>query len=152
MESKLTRVLNQLYKDSSYLSDSFDRVEGILLEANSLLSNDASLQFEYAVQQWLGALSSLGVSSTFVDSIATGINYLGTGNVQALAGNTPLQTLMAMGVSRAGMSYGEILTRGINPDETLKLLQSITDYLAEIYDQNESLVVKSAYGQVFGFT
>ena len=48
------------------------------------MSANASIEFEYIVQKWLGSLYSLGLSQQTVTQIATGLNALGTGDVDWL--------------------------------------------------------------------
>ena len=151
MEASLTRTLNSMFSDTSYLSSAYDTVSAALLDASAQLSKEEAVEFEYTVQKWLGALYSLGLSDAFVSSIAQGINYLGTGNVQALAGNTSLQTLMAMSASRAGIPYGDTLIGGLNARNTNALLESMVEYLQEIAGDTNK-VVKSAYGDILGLS
>lgn len=152
MEASLTKFFNSMFQDTSYLSEVADTVSEAILETNSQLDRKSSAEFEYVVQKWLGSLSSLGMSSAAVTSIAQGLNYLGTGNVQALAGNNSLQTLFAMSSSRAGLSYAEMLSQGLDARTTNKLLTSMVEYLKDIATNSESQVVKAAYGDIFGLS
>lgn len=151
MEASLTRTLNSMFSDTSYLSSAYDTVSAALLDASAQLSKEEAVEFEYTVQKWLGALYSLGLSDAFVGQIAQGINYLGTGNVQALAGNSGLQTLLAMSASRAGIPYGDTLIGGLNARNTNALLESMVEYLQEIAGDTNK-VVKSAYGDILGLS
>lgn len=152
MEASLTRLFNQYFSDSSYLSDAFDSVSQAILDANGQLTKNASIEFEYMVQKWLGALYSLGFSDSTINTIAQGLNYLGTGNVEALNSNESLQSLLAMSASRAGISYADILTGGLDAQTTNSLLKSMIEYLKSIADNTENnQVTKSAYTNVFGF-
>lgn len=151
MEASLNKFLNSMFSDSSYLSEGFDGVSQAIIDANAQLTRDMSVEFEYTVQKWLGSLSSLGFGTDTLTTIATGINYLGSGNVSALASNTQLQSLLAMAASRAGLSYGEMLTNGMSVDNTNALLKSMVSYLREIAE-DENAAVKSAYGDIFNFT
>ena len=150
MEAVLTRFLNEMYEDTSYLSNVADNVRSSILGASSQLTRDMSQEFEFTVDKWLGSLYSVGASDAFVNSIAQGLNLLGTGDVSALASNEQLQTLFAMAASRAGISYPDILLNGLDAKTTNDLLKSIVEYLGEIA-QGTNQVVKSAYGGVFGF-
>lgn len=152
MEASLTKFFNNMFQDSSYLKEMSDMVSGAIIDANSQLDKSQSAEFEYVVQKWLGSLSSLGMSSTAVGNIAEGINYLATGNVQALAGNTPLQTLFAMSASRSGLEYSDLLLQGLNADNTNKLLQGMVEYLKTIADNTDNQVVKGAYGNIFNMS
>lgn len=153
LEASLKELLNSQYADTSYLNDSFDAVSEALIEATSQMSKENAIEFEYTVQKWLGALSSLGLSSQGVSRIATGLGYLNSGDVQSLASDEQLQTLLAMSASRANLNYGEKLTTGLTADETNDLLKAMVEYLAEIAsDTAENKVVRSAYGNVFNLS
>ena len=150
MEAVLTRFLNEMYEDTSYLSNVADSVGSSILDASSQLTRDMSQEFEFTVDKWLGSLYSVGASEAFINSIAQGLNLLGTGDVSALASNEQLQTLFAMAASRAGISYPDILLNGLDAKTTNDLLKSIVEYLGEIA-QGTNQAVKSAYGGVYGF-
>jgi len=93
----------------------------------------------------------LGASQNAIQQIATGLGYLGSGNVNALAGNQGLQSLLAISASRAGLDYAELLTSGLNGSDTNRLLEAMVKYLAEIADTTEqNKVVTSSYGNIFG--
>ena len=152
MEASLIKFFNNMFQDTSYLKEMSDTVSGAIIDANSQLDKKQSAEFEYVVQKWLGSLSSLGMSSTAVSNIAEGINYLATGNVQALASNSPLQTLFAMSASRSGLEYSDLLLQGLNADNTNKLLQGMVEYLKTIADNTDNQVVKGAYGNIFNMS
>lgn len=152
MEASLTKFFNNMFQDTSYLKEMSDMVSGAIIDANSQLDKSQSAEFEYVVQKWLGSLASLGMSSTAVSSIAEGINYLATGNVQALASNSPLQTLFAMSASRSGLEYSDLLLQGLNASTTNRLLQGMVEYLKTIADNTDNQVVKGAYGNIFNMS
>lgn len=150
MESYLTKFLNSMFSDTSYLSDVYDTVQGAILDASSQLSYRDSTAFEYVLQKWLGSLYSLGLSDAAVTSIAGGINMLATGNVQGLSGNSPLQTLLAMSASRSpDVDYAEALLNGLDSSQLNSLMKSMVEYLKEIATNSDSRVVKAAYGDIF---
>lgn len=150
MESKLNEFLNSNFNDSAYLNDAFDSVAGSIIDASAQLSRNQSVAFEYIVQKWLGSLYSLGLSSSTVSTIAQGLNYLGTGNVEALSGNESLQSLLAMSAARAGLSYSDLLTGGIDSNNTNLLLKSMVEYLKEIAENSTNNVTAASYANVFG--
>lgn len=152
MEAALLTFFNENFKDSSYLTDGFDQVTAAIFDASAQLSREESLAFEYMTQKWLGALYSLGLSQEATSKIAEGLNYLGTGNVDALNGNDSLQTLMAMSASNAGISYADILTQGLNASTTNKLLKSMVEYLSSIATNTENQVTKAAYANLFNLS
>ena len=154
MEAALTSLFNEFFEDSSYLaSDVSQNVTDAIVDATTTMARNQSVEFEYTLQKWLGSLYSLGMSSEAVNQIATGINYLGSGNASALSGNTALQTLLTMSAGRIeGKSYSDMLTQGLTADDTNKLLRSMIEYLAEIAKSQDNLVTKSAYAELFGMS
>lgn len=151
LESSLTRFLNSTFSDSSYLSGAFDSVSNALLGANAQLSRDESLAFEYNIQKWLGSLGAVGVSDSTLQSLAQGLNYLGTGDINGLSGNTGLQNLLIMAASRAGLDYSRMLINGLGPTDANTLLKSVITYGQEIATNNNK-VVKAQYANLFGLT
>lgn len=151
LESSLNTYLNKMFEDTSYLNDVFDSVTDSLVEATSTMEAKVSAAFEFEAQKWLGALYSVGMSQSAISSISSGLSYLGSGNVSALSSNESLQTLMAMSLSRAGLSYGDILTSGLTGSETNKLLRSMVEYLGEIAD-SQNKVVQSEYASLLGIS
>ena len=152
MEASLTKLFNSYFSDTSYLTDAYDQVSQAIIEANAQLTKDMSIQFEHTVQKWLGSLYSVGMDSGTIQTIAQGLNYLGTGNVEALNGNDSLNSLLAMSASRAGISYADILTGGLDAKTTNDLLKSMVEYLQSIANNTDNnQVTKSAYSNVFGF-
>ena len=153
MEAYLTKFYNKLFSDTSYLTDQFDGVTDAIFEASANLEKAQSIEFEYAVQKWLGALYSLGLSSSTVNTIAQGLNYLGTGDVEALNSNSQLTTLFGMSASKAGIPYAEILTNGLDASGTNKLLEAMVKYLKEIAEQTvDNNVVAKSYANILGIT
>lgn len=153
MEAYLTKFYNKLFSDTSYLTDRFDDVTDAIFEASANLEKAQSIEFEYAVQKWLGALYSLGLSSSTVNTIAQGLNYLGTGDVEALNSNSQLTTLFGMSASKAGIPYAEILTNGLDASGTNKLLEAMVKYLKEIAEQTvDNNVVAKSYANILGIT
>ena len=153
MEAYLTRFYNKLFSDSSYLDARFDDVTSAIFDASANLEKAQSIEFEYAVQKWLGALYSLGLSDSTVNTIAQGLNYLGTGDVEALNSNSQLTTLFGMSASKAGIPYAEILTNGLDAETTNKLLESMVMYLKDIASQTkENNVVAKSYSNILGIS
>lgn len=153
MEASLNKLFNQYFSDTSYLTDAADSVSQAIIDANSQLTKNMSIEFEYMVQKWLGSLYSLGMDQGTISTIAQGLNYLGTGNVEALNSNESLQSLLAMSASRAGISYADILTGGLDASTTNDLMKSMIEYLKSIAENTDNnQVTKSAYSNVFGFS
>lgn len=152
MEAYMTRFLNSLFQDTSYLSHSYDSVSEALLEATSTLGKRRGVEFEYTVQKWLGSLSSVGTSSSFIQSLAQGIGYLGSGDIGSLSGNTALQNLLLLGANTAGVDYGELLTGGVTDSSKInKLLRGVVTYIQGIAG-NSNQVVRSEYARMFGMS
>ena len=148
LEARLTSYFNAMYQDTSYLSNAFDNVSAALLEASSTMNKSQAVEFEYQVQKWLGSLYGVGLSDETAAGIAQALGMLGSGNVTGLS-SSQYQNLLVMAASRAGLSYGELLTGGLTADNTNILLESMVDYLKEIA-AGTNKVVQSELGRVFG--
>ena len=151
VESRLTQFFNSNFGDTSYLNGLSKSVSASILGANSQLSRDESLAFEYNVQKWLGSLSSVGVNDATIQSLAQGLNYLGTGDVTSLTGNTSLQNLLIMAANRAGLDYSSMLINGLGAKDVNSLLRSVVSYGQEIASNNNK-VVRAQYANLFGIT
>lgn len=151
IESSLTNFLNKTFGDTSYLTDVSSSVSKALLGVESQLGLERGVEFESTVQKWLGSLYSVGVSSSTIEQIAQGLNYLGTGDVSALSSNESLQRLLVMASQRAGLPYGQMLTGGIDASTASRLLESLVTFGQEIAASNNQ-VVKSQYANIFGLT
>ena len=151
MEAALTKSFNDMFKDTSYLSTTYDSVSQALHETIATMGRDAGVEFEYVVQKWLGSLGSVGVSDSALTKLATAINYLGTGNVEALASDSAMQNLLTIASNRSGLNYSELLTNGLDAQNTNTLLRGIVDYVQEI-SETDNNVVKQQFGQLFGMS
>lgn len=153
MEANLTKLLNSMFKDTSYLSDVYDSVSQAILEANALQRYDDATAFEYTLQKWLGSLYSLGFSQEAVTGIAQGINALATGNVSALSSNESMQALLAISAGRANTPFEDILVNGLDASGLNSLMREIVGYLQEIADDSkENRVLRSTYGSIFNMS
>jgi hypothetical protein len=150
LEAGLTRYFNEMFQDTSYLSQTFDSVTDALVEATSQMGTKQSVEFEYIVQKWLGSLSAVGTSENTIRTLAEAIGFLGAGNVTALNASS-MQNLLVMAASRAGLDYSSILTEGLNAYNTNTLLQAVVGYMQEI-GQGSNQVVKSQFAQAFGLS
>ena len=148
MEAFMTNFLNSMFSDTSYLNGTFDTVTQSLLEATSQLTTQGGVEFEGIIQKWLGSLSSVGLSDQTAGGLAQALSYLATGNVEALS-SSGMQNLLVMAASKGGMSFADMLTRGITLDETNTLLANIVSYLQEIGNSTNQ-VVKNQYASTFG--
>ncbi len=153
MEAALTKVLNNMYSDTSYLNGISDNVAHALIDASAQLNHQAAAEMEFVAQKWLGSLYSLGVSGDAVQNIAQGLGYLGSGNIEQLSGNEALMSLLAMSASKGGTSISEILTGGLTAQKTNELLYGMIQYLSEIANNTDSNnVTRASIAQVFGLT
>ena len=148
--------LNEVFGDSSYMGHLFQSMTGAVLDAvsaNSLKGGTDSTNFYAVVETWMAGMYEAGVSDGLVNSIAQGINYLGSGNIGALSGNKALQNLMLLSMDRAGLDYASILQQGLSVTDTSKLLAEIIDYLADITDNTkENNVLQSSYANLFNMS
>lgn len=153
MSSSLNKFLNAFAQDTSYLSEGYATTENALLEAISQLGTSAGTEFEYVVQKWLGSLSSVGLSTSTTSSLAEALGYLGSGNISALQSNEALQNLIVAGANKAGLSYGDLLTGGLDAQRANQLMQGIVSYAQEISSATaNNQVVRSQYASLFGMT
>lgn len=149
MEQNLTAALNNTFNDSSFMNSLRDAVASGVLDAQSQLSSGQGTDFTWAVQTWMGALTSAGVSDDVINMLTQGLNYLGSGNVSAMSGNEQLQTLFALAASNAGgKSYSEMLVDGIDASDVNRLMAEMISYLKEIASENK--VVQSEYFRILG--
>lgn len=149
IEGSLKAFLNQNYETSQYIKDGFQSVTDSLLEAQSTMSVDAGLSLEAVTQQWLGSLSSVGLSDGTVKNLAAAIGAIGSGDIKSLTSSS-VKNLIFMGAAEAGVDIGEVLNQGISADNADMLLRGITQYISSTreYDSN---IVKSALANVFGY-
>lgn len=153
LESSLNEYLNKMFQTTEYLSDISDAVSSSIYEATSQLSAAESVAFEYQVQKWLGSLYSVGMSSSGIQSIASALGMLGSGNISGLNSNQAMQNLLALAVSKSGgrLDYAELLANGIDSSQVNILMQSMVNYLAEIASNNNK-VVQSSFANIFGLS
>lgn len=150
MESLLTKFLNARYEDTSYLTNTAN-IRSNLLEAESIMGYKGATEFEYAVQRYLGSMSSLGVSDAAINMISQGLGYLGSGNYSALLGNEGLRNLFGMAASRAGTDLGSLLSGGLTASSASSLLSNIIGIGQNIATSGNN-VTRSAFANLFGFS
>lgn len=147
IEYSLQRFLNQNYQTSEYIKAAFDSVSDSLLTAQSTMNARQAVDFEGTVQTWLGSMYSAGMNASTVNSLASALNALGSGDISNLGSG--ISNLVLMGAARAGLDYGALLNNGLDANTTDKLLASITSYMQEM-GANQSNVVRSQLGNLFG--
>ena len=151
MEAYLTSFLNASFQDTSYLNSTYDTITETLRDIESQLGREGGVELEYVVQKWLGSLQALGMSDETLVSVAKGINYLGTGDVSTLSSDTSLQNLLVMSANRAGISYSDMLTQGVDANTANALLKGMVLFMQDIA-KSENQVVKAQYADLFGMT
>ncbi len=153
MEAYLTRMFNFYFNDHSYLVKSFDGVAASLMEVSAQMPNAAAgVEFEYQAQKWLGAMGSVGAVDNTLTSIAEALGAIGTGNITKMSSNEQMQNLMVMAMNRAGLNYADLLTRGINSQQTNELMKAVINYIQYLYGSTDSNVIRSQYAELFGIT
>lgn len=150
-EAKLTRFLNSQFEDTSFLNNMYDSVLGALTDSIASMDKNSATAFTYAVEKWLGSLYSVGLSDSAIQTIASGINALATGDVTSLSSNEPLSVLLNMSATNAGLSYSDLLTQGLNASNVNDLMRSMVEYLSTIADNTtENQVLRSQWSNVLG--
>lgn len=151
MESALNSFLNEMYENTEYLKTVAEGVRSSLQEMESLMSGAEATEVEYQVQKWMGSLYSVGMSQEAVNNIAGALGQIAAGQVDALTNGSGAGNLLVMAANQAGKSISEILTGGLNADETNALLQSAVNYLAGLAKSSEdSRVVQQQLASVYG--
>lgn len=149
MESYLTKFLNNMVDNTEYLSTTFDTVASSLTEASSTMGSNASTEFEYVVQKWLGTLSGVGLSDDTAASLAEAIGYLGSGNIESLSSSS-MYNLLTMASTKAGYNIGDVLSTGLTANSANDILEAVVGYMQEIGSSSTSNVVRSEYASAFG--
>lgn len=149
-QSLVRHFLNSMFTDSSYMNDLYDSVYGAIYQANSQFTGDQSVVWTAAVETWLGSLYSVGISADTISKLASGINALSTGNLNALMGDSSLNTIFAMAAASVGKSYSDILRNGLGVDEINELMYGIVNQLQNISTNTSNNVVKSAWTDIIG--
>ena len=156
LASVLRDELNAAFGDSSYLGSMFQQLTGTLLDAvsaNSMKGGTDSTNFYSVIEHWAAGMYESGVDQGTINSITQGINYLGSGNINALSGNKSLQNLLLLSMDRAGLDYSQILQRGLSASDANKLLSEIISYLADITDNTkQNNVLQSSYANLFNLS
>jgi len=152
MESALNSFLNEMYENTEYLKDVASSVRGSLLEMEALMDDSkAATEVEYQVQKWMGSLYSVGMSQEAVQNIANTLGQIAAGQIDGLTGGSGAGNLLVMAANASGKSIAEILTEGLNADETNSLLQATVNYLADIAESTKgNNVVQQQIAGVFG--
>lgn len=150
MEAYVMKILNNMFSDTSYLNDVYDTVSAALIDAQSIMPYYEATSSEFVLQKWFGSLYALGFSDTTIQRIAKGINMLLTGDVQGLANDTAMQTLLAMSASRIEtVDFANAMLQGLDSSQINDLMRSMVEYLQEIAKNSDTRVVRSAFNDIF---
>lgn len=142
-EYELNRMLNTLFKDTSYLNNMYDSVSSALIDVTSSRGYGEAVEINFAAQKWLGSLASSGLSDSAVSALAQGLASLATGRIEDLNG-TPLGNLFALSSREAGLSYTDILSNGLNASNINDFMKSMVSYLAQISQDMSNNVARTA--------
>lgn len=151
MQFLVNNILASNYQDTSYMNESFKTVSRNLLQAQSQMNAQQAETFQFAVQKWLGALTSLGLSSQASSKLSQGLGYLGSGDISSLSGNSTLMTLLATGAAQSNLDISTLFLAGLTDQSVNQILAGITNYIKRIA-QSSNQVVRSQFGRVYGFT
>jgi hypothetical protein len=150
MEAALTAFLNNMYETTEYMTEAAEQIRSSIYQASALMDAKEAATFEYQVQKWLGSLYSVGFEST--NQLADALGKLAAGDISVLTGGNQ-GNLLVMAANRANLSTADILAKGLTEGTTNDLLQSMVDYLAEIYQETKnSKVVAQQFASVYGLT
>lgn len=149
MEGRLNELLNKWFKDTTYLHDEFDTIEGLLMDLDSTMTDSVGINF--AIQKWMAALSSVGMSSGTLERLTQGLVYLGTGDINALANQQDLQSLFAIVANQQMLDYADLLRNGVTESDINRMMRGIVQYINQINKSNTN-VVKAQYQDLFNMT
>lgn len=149
MEAALNSFLNNMYETTEYLQNVASGVRDSLEEMQSLMEGAEAVEVEAQVQKWLGSLYSVGMSESAVKSISTALGQIAAGQIEGLEGGSG--NLLVMAANNANVPIADLLTDGIDSNETNQLLQAVVNYLADLYESSENnKVVQQQLANVFG--
>ena len=146
MEASLNKYLNEMFETTEYLNNVSDSVTANLYQATSLLDSSKAIDYEYQIQKWLGALYSVGMSSSAVGNISNALGQLLSGDISGTESGAG--KLLVMAAANSGVDYAKLLTDGINSSDINLLMESMVSYLQEIASDNK--VVQSQMAGIFG--
>lgn len=153
LEAALRTTLNKVFKDSAYLNELYDTINGAIMDAAIVSGSSDITEYNSTIQSWMGAMYESGVSSGVVQKIAEGINYLGSGNVAGLASDADLQRLILLSMDSINMDYADILQRGLSSKDINDLMTAIVKYLTQIAkNTSDNNVLASSYTNLFSMS
>ena len=134
IEAAITRTLNSMFTDSSYMNGTYGSVTNALMDTISSTTVDQGTQIFYQVQKWLGSLSSVGLSDSAVTAIASSINSLLTGDVDKLGDQG--KTLLAMATAYSSNQGGGLTQQSTQYNSNYDQSQQSTQYNSN-YNQSQ---------------
>lgn len=150
MESALTSFLNSMYETSEFMHEAANEIRGSLYEATALMTAEKATEYEYQVQKWLGSLYSVGFNAS--SKVAETLGKISAGDISGVT-EGGMSNLLIMAANEASLPIADILEKGLTPDQTNRLMRSMVEYLASIYEETKgSNVLAQQYGNVFGVT
>ena len=153
LEAALRTTLNKVFKDSTYLNELYDTINGAITDAAIISGSSDITEYNSTIQSWMGAMYESGVSSGVVQKLAQGINYLGSGNVAGLASDADLQRLILLSMDSINMDYADILQRGLSSSDINDLLTAVVKYLTQIAkNTSDNNVLASSYTNLFSMS
>lgn len=153
LEAALRTTLNKVFKDSTYLNELYDTINGAITDAAIVSGSSDITEYNSTIQSWMGAMYESGVSSGVVQKLAQGINYLGSGNVAGLASDADLQRLILLSMDSINMDYADILQRGLSSSDINDLLTAVVKYLTQIAkNTSDNNVLASSYTNLFSMS
>ena len=153
LEAALRTTLNKVFKDSAYLNELYDTINGAITDAAIVSGSSDITEYNSTIQSWMGAMYESGVSSSVVQKLAQGINYLGSGNVAGLASDADLQRLILLSMDSINMDYADILQRGLSSSDINDLLTAVVKYLTQIAkNTSDNNVLASSYTNLFSMS
>ncbi len=153
LEAALRTTLNKVFKDSTYLNELYDTINGAITDAAIVSGSSDITEYNSTIQSWMGAMYESGVSSGVVQKLAQGINYLGSGNVAGLASDADLQRLILLSMDSINMDYADILQRGLSSSDINDLLTAVVKYLTQIAkNTSDNNVLASSYTNLFNMS
>lgn len=97
-------------------------------------------------------MSSVGMSDAAVQNIAGTLGKIAAGQLDGVTGGGT-SNLVMMAASNAGLSIADMLADGLDDSNTNKLMNSMVDYLAKIYNQaGDSKIIQQQFADVYGLT
>ena len=152
MESAMNAFLNNMYENTEYLGSLSSSVRGQLEEAQALMSTKQAVELEFQVQKWLGSMYSVGVSDSTINKLATAIGQLASGDISGITSGGA-NNLLIMAANEAGVSLEGILKNGLDASQTNILLQTMVNYLANIYNETKgSKVLQQQFANIYNLS